>query len=222
MFTGSLSISGTIFGVLASLSLSLFSIFTKSVLEKLDQEIWLLSYYNNLYCSIILLLLMCINGEIMQVVHYDGLFDDYFWWIMTIGGLCGFSIGFLTSLQIKVFLLLIKNFYSFKCEKYARIMLILVHFECIFIFITTIRDLWEFCTNDLDLLQVTSPLTHNISGTAKACAQTVLATYWYAETKSFLWWLSNAIVLFGSASYARIKQLDMQQKHKENVSYVKV
>jgi len=31
-------------------------------------------------------------------------------------------------------------------------------------------------------IQVMSPLTHNISGTAKACAQTILATNWYGET----------------------------------------
>jgi GDP-fucose transporter C1 len=30
---------------------------------------------------------------------------------------------------------------------------------------------------------VTSPLTHNISGTAKAAAQTVLATYWFHEVR---------------------------------------
>ena len=32
--------------------------------------------------------------------------------------------------------------------------------------------------------QVTSPLTHNISGTAKAAAQTVMATQWNAEVKT--------------------------------------
>ena len=47
-------------------------------------------------------------------------------------------------------------------------------------------------------LQVTSPLTHTISGTAKACAQTVLATLWYDEHKSPLWWVSNGVVLLGS------------------------
>ena len=30
-------------------------------------------------------------------------------------------------------------------------------------------------------IKVTSPLTHNISGTAKAAAQTVLATQWFQE-----------------------------------------
>lgn len=59
--------------------------------------------------------------------------------------------------------------------------------------------------------QVTSPLTHNISGTAKACAQTVIATYWYQETKPWLWWLSNWIVLSGSAAYTSVKQREIQR-----------
>ncbi|KAJ8946917.1 hypothetical protein NQ314_008716 [Rhamnusium bicolor] len=68
----------------------------------------------------------------------------------------------------------------------------------------------------------TSALTHNISGTAKACAQTVLATYWYQETKSLLWWSSNMIVLVGSACYTWIKQIDMERRHRENVNYQRV
>lgn len=81
---------------------------------------------------------------------------------MVVGGICGFLIGYVTTLQIKV----------------------------------------------------TSPLTHNISGTAKACAQTVLATTWFNEIKSFLWWLSNVVVLFGSFAYARVKQVEMAKRHR--------
>ena len=33
-------------------------------------------------------------------------------------------------------------------------------------------------------IKVTSPLTHNISGTAKAAAQTVLATQWFNEVSN--------------------------------------
>lgn len=62
-------------------------------------------------------------------------------------------------------------------------------------------------------IQVTSPLTHNISGTAKACAQTVLATWWYAEFKGILWWVSNGIVLGGSLLYTKVKQLEMKASH---------
>ncbi|XP_063243903.1 GDP-fucose transporter 1 [Bacillus rossius redtenbacheri] len=160
---GSLSILGTVFGVLGSLSLSMYSIYTKQVLPFVDQQIWLLSYYNNVYSMVLFLPLIVINQEISAIVHYEKLTDWYFWFLMTIGGLCGFSIGFVTALQIKV----------------------------------------------------TSPLTHNISGTAKACAQTVLATYWYEESRPTLWWLSNWVVLGGSAAYTRVKQKEMEKNHSQ-------
>lgn len=66
---------------------------------------------------------------------------------------------------------------------------------------------------DKFIFQITSPLTHNISGTAKACAQTVIATQWYNENKSPLWWTSNFVVLGASAAYTRVKQLEMQRQH---------
>lgn len=59
--------------------------------------------------------MMLYTGELKTVAHYIHLFEPWFWSALTIGGICGFAIGFMTSLQIKV----------------------------------------------------TSPLTHNISGTAK-------------------------------------------------------
>ncbi|CAL1293628.1 unnamed protein product [Larinioides sclopetarius] len=62
-------------------------------------------------------------------------------------------------------------------------------------------------------IKVTSPLTHNISGTAKACAQTVVAVMWFNEKKSIFWWLSNSIVLLGSAAYTRVRQLEMMVDH---------
>lgn len=59
--------------------------------------------------------MMLYTGELKTVAHYMHLFEPWFWSALTVGGVCGFAIGFMTSLQIKV----------------------------------------------------TSPLTHNISGTAK-------------------------------------------------------
>ena len=56
-------------------------------------------------------------------------------------------------------------------------------------------------------IQATSPLTHNISGTAKAAAQTVMAVTIWQEFKPFLWWVSNIVVLVGSGGYARVQQL---------------
>ncbi|XP_052865647.1 GDP-fucose transporter 1 [Anopheles cruzii] len=168
--TESFSLIGTVFGVLGSLSLSLYSIYTKRTLQHVNQEVWLLSYYNNVYSAALFVPLMILNGEVQEVLNFEHLFAPWFWGVMTVGGVCGFAIGFVTTLQIKV----------------------------------------------------TSPLTHNISGTAKACAQTVIATTWYNDTKSFLWWTSNAVVLLGSAFYTRVKQLEMTQTHQEQMSSQKV
>lgn len=159
---GSLSVVGTILGVIGSIALSLYSIHTKQVLPAVNQNIWLLSYYNNLYSVYLFIPLMLINGEHWVVYNYDKIGQIFFWCAMVIGGVCGFAIGYVTTLQIKV----------------------------------------------------TSPLTHNVSGTAKACAQTVLATYWYNEDKSLLWWTSNVIVLSSSAAYARFRQLDLSAEFK--------
>lgn len=60
-------------------------------------------------------------------------------------------------------------------------------------------------------IKFTSPLTHNISGTAKSCLQTILAVCYRHEVKSILWWLSNLIILLASAAYSRVKQLEMER-----------
>lgn len=160
--TETFSFIGTAFGVIGSFSLSMYSIYTKKTLPHVNGEVWLLSYYNNVYSCFLFIPLILLNGEFKNVINYEYIGQLWFWGAMTIGGLCGFLIGFVTTLQIKV----------------------------------------------------TSPLTHNISGTAKACAQTVIATSWYQETKSFLWWASNCIVLLGSFFYARVKQVEMSQRHR--------
>lgn len=64
-------------------------------------------------------------------------------------------------------------------------------------------------------IQVTTPVTHTISGVAKACLQTVIAVLWYHEIKTSLWWFANLMVLFGTASYSIVKSLDMKSQHEE-------
>ncbi|KAF7253082.1 GDP-fucose transporter, partial [Paragonimus skrjabini miyazakii] len=61
-------------------------------------------------------------------------------------------------------------------------------------------------------IKYTSPLTHNVCGTAKAAAQTVLAVVAYREIKSISWWLSNLIVLLGSAAYTFVRHREMITK----------
>ncbi|CAD6995041.1 unnamed protein product [Ceratitis capitata] len=159
--TAQFSLRGTIYGVMGSLILAWYSIQTKKSLVHVQQEVLLLSFYNNVYSSFLFLPLILMNGEVSAIINYEHIFAPWFIGAMVVGGLCGFAIGFVTVLEIKV----------------------------------------------------TSPLTHNISGTAKACAQTVIATQWYNDTKSGLWWTSNFIILLASAAYTRVKQLEMQRQH---------
>lgn len=82
--------------------LSLYSIYTKKVLPHVNQEVWLLSYYNNAYSIILFLPLMILNGEVEVLRNYTNFHSTYFWVQMLVGGICGFAIGYVTSLQIKV------------------------------------------------------------------------------------------------------------------------
>ncbi|KAI6180971.1 Nstp-10 [Aphelenchoides besseyi] len=69
-------------------------------------------------------------------------------------------------------------------------------------------------------IQVTSALTHNISGTAKASVQVFLAVIIWSEVKSVMWWVSNLIVLLGSAAYTYVQKQDMDRKFAERSSTV--
>lgn len=165
---GTLSISATLYGLLGSFCVAYYAVQTGKVLPYVNKNIFLLSYYNNVYSIITLLPIIWLSGEVTAVTDYKDLFSSHFWFLMTTCGVCGFAIGYATSLQIKV----------------------------------------------------TSPLTHNISGTAKACAQTVIATYWYDESHTTMWWISNCIVLFGSAAYTNLKQKELKEKIERERSIV--
>uniref|UniRef100_A0A8C6XL89 Solute carrier family 35 member C1 n=1 Tax=Naja naja TaxID=35670 RepID=A0A8C6XL89_NAJNA len=156
---GTLSWAGIIFGILASLCVSLNAIYTKKVLPAVDGSIWRLTFYNNFNACILFLPLLLFTSEFFTLYHFDKLGSIHFWGMMTLSGIFGFAIGYVTGLQIKY----------------------------------------------------TSPLTHNVSGTAKACVQTLLAVFYYEEIKSFLWWASNMMVLAGSSSYTWVKGLEMKK-----------
>jgi len=99
---GSLSVSGTIFGVLASLFVSLYSIATKKALPLVDNSVWLLGFYNNVNACLLFVPLMLLGGEWQELSQFDGLWDAPFWLMMTAGGVFGFAIGYVTGLQIQV------------------------------------------------------------------------------------------------------------------------
>lgn len=102
LFSDSFSLLGTIYGVVGSLMLSLYSIYTKKVLPSVNQQVWLLSYYNNAYSILLFLPLIVLNGELTALWNYPNFDSTYFWFQMLVGGLCGFAIGYVTSLQIQV------------------------------------------------------------------------------------------------------------------------
>lgn len=156
---GSLSWTGVVYGVLASACVSLNAIYTKKVMPAVDGNIWKLSFYNNLNACVIFVPLMFLFGELHHVAGSSHVADPAFWGMMTLGGVFGFAIGYVTGLQIKY----------------------------------------------------TSPLTHNVSGTAKACAQTLIAVLYNASSKSLLWWTSNLMVLGGSSAYTWVKSLEMKK-----------
>ena len=66
-------------------------------------------------------------------------------------------------------------------------------------------------------ISITSPLTHNVSGTAKACAQTVLACVIFSQPKPWLWWGSNIMVLGGSSAYTYVRLLEMRDKNEKKL-----
>ncbi|XP_010894198.1 GDP-fucose transporter 1 isoform X2 [Esox lucius] len=156
---GSLSWMGVFFGVLASACVSLNAIFTKRAMPAVDGNIWKLSFYNNINACILFIPLILVFDEISHLAKFSRLGDPKFWGMMTLGGVFGFAIGYVTGLQIKF----------------------------------------------------TSPLTHNVSGTAKACAQTVIAVVYNHSSKSFLWWTSNLMVLGGSSAYTWVKGMEMKK-----------
>ncbi|KAK3740599.1 hypothetical protein QZH41_009716, partial [Actinostola sp. cb2023] len=150
--------SGVLFGILASLCVSLNAIYTKKIIPIVDNNIWRLQLYNNVNACLLFLPLMAVLGEIKEVIEFSKLSSPYFWFMMTMGGLFGIAIGYMTGLQIKV----------------------------------------------------TSPLTHNISGTAKACVQTIISVSYFHELKTALWWLSNVLVLGGSLAYTYVRHSEMK------------
>ena len=155
-----LSYKGVFFGVLGSLFVCLNAIYTKRCMPAVDGNIWKLQLYNNVNAAVLFIPLILFNQEFSVISTFNHLTDMYFWFMMSMSGVFGIGIGYVTGLQIKV----------------------------------------------------TSPLTHNISGTAKACAQTVIAVVYFATAKTGLWWGCNMLVLGGSGLYTYVKHSDMKKQ----------
>ena len=99
--------------------------------------------------------------------------------------------------------------------EYERIVSFKAFFSFYFWFAMSISGSLAFLIGYVTSLQikVTSPLTHNISGTSKSYLQTVLGVIAFNETKTVLWWLSNLLVLIGAAMYSHTRNREMRDKH---------
>jgi len=78
-------------------------------------------------------------------------------------------------------------------------------------FLTSLSSSWE--------IQMTTPLTHGISGSAKTCLQTSFSVLYQAQEKSVLWWLSNATVAMGTMAFTMVKRRRMKRKFSEQIKY---
>jgi GDP-fucose transporter C1 len=156
---GDLTFAGVFFGIMASMFVAVNAIYTKKSLKLVDDNIWKLGLYNSFNACVIFLPFIFLFDEHTEIYNFPKLFNSYFWFAMSVSGVLGFSMGYVTSLQI----------------------------------------------------QVTSPLTHNVSGTAKAYAQTLIAVFYYSEVKSMLWWFSNVLVLSGSGLYSHVRGQEMKE-----------
>lgn len=67
-------------------------------------------------------------------------------------------------------------------------------------------------------IKYTSPLTHNVSATAKAAAQTIISLQVYQNPISSLGKLSVAIVLLGSLAYTYVRRMEMNKKANEELA----
>ena len=83
-----------------------------------------------------------------------------------------------------------------------------------FLRMTLITGVFGFLINIATFLQisVTSPLTHNVSGTAKACVQTVLGAIVYKNEVSFQAGLGTFLSIIGCGMYSVVRYLEMPAK----------
>jgi GDP-fucose transporter C1 len=80
-----------------------------------------------------------------------------------------------------------------------------------FWFIMVVGGVFGFLIGIVTIMQIkaTSPLTHNISGTAKACVQTVFAFMIWQNPTTFENILGIVLVLGGTLAYAWVRNIEM-------------
>ena len=105
------------------------------VMPAVDGNIWSLTFYNNVNACALFIPLMIVFGELPVIFSFEHLARSaillpkcphhksfslslHFWFLMTLGGIFGFAIGYVTGLQIKVTSPLTHNISGDYCEPY--------------------------------------------------------------------------------------------------------
>ena len=75
-----------------------------------DNNVWLLTFYNNVNAMLLFIPMMIVFQEFPVVMQFEGIFSGTFWFLMTLGGVFGCAIGYVTGMQVKVRFSLMCNF----------------------------------------------------------------------------------------------------------------
>ena len=95
---GSLSVKGTIYGVVASACVALNAIYQKKVMPSVDGDIWAMAFYNNINACIIFLPFI-LMFEVKELASFPLLYSVSFWAPMARNGCSHFRfLHFLTWL----------------------------------------------------------------------------------------------------------------------------
>ena len=88
----------------------------------------------------------------------------------------------------------------------------------IFWSVMTMAGIFGFLIGIVTIAQIslTSPLTHNVSGTAKACVQTIIAVLFLGDKMSLRSVFGTICVLFGTFMYSLVRNYEMDQKKKQS------
>ena len=99
--SGTLSVFGIIYGLLASLSAAICGILFKKVEPLLENDSLKLAYYNNLNSMILFIPLLSSSGQLTSVFQSEFKYNPKFWIILTITGCLSLAIGWVSAMQIK-------------------------------------------------------------------------------------------------------------------------
>ena len=91
---------GIFYGLMSSIVGPLSQIQLKRTLPLVNNNLWLLTFYNNLNGLFIYPILSILFGEFKHIIKFQQLANPYFWLLMTLSGAIGVALSFAISLQI--------------------------------------------------------------------------------------------------------------------------